>query len=158
MTVRTPHQLTQNVKLLQKIGLFWQGKVLMLQRDGESASRPLCWDLPGGNSEWPENITQPTSDLHIQDAIREIAEETGIQISADHFQKPNLTYVETFFDPEKQIFTVLFGWSIELQREPPQVQLSEEHIAFQWLPVPEALELDLGGSKGAFLQRILQSK
>ena len=153
-----PHQLTSNVKLLQKVVLHWQGKVLMLQRSGDSASRPNCWDLPGGNSEWPQGYTQPISDLHKQDAAREVQEETGIVVEPSAFSLENLSYLETFFDPQKQIFTVLLGWSIQLTQPPSDVVLSHEHTAAQWLSLDEALNLDFGGQKGAFLAKILKAR
>jgi 8-oxo-dGTP pyrophosphatase MutT (NUDIX family) len=150
-----PHQLTSNVKLLQKVVLHWQGKVLMLQRSGDSASRPNCWDLPGGNSEWPQGYNEPTSDLHKQDAAREVEEETGIVVDPSVFSLIHLSYLETFFDPNKQIFTVLLGWSIKLKEPPSDVVISHEHTAFQWVGLEEALSLDFGGQKGAFLAKIL---
>lgn len=156
---RAPHQLTSNVKLLQKIVLVHRGRFLLLQRDPQSFSRPNCWDLPGGNSEWPTHITHPTSNLHQIDAAREVAEETGIELSPSAFTHNALVYFETFFDPGREIFTVLCGWRIELpdEEELSQVQLSEEHTDFVWETPGEALTLDFGGQKGAFLPRILQA-
>ncbi len=129
----------------------------MVRRDADSASRPLCWDLPGGNSEWPENLSEPISDLHKNDAIREVFEETKITLNLEDFSHKNLTYFETFFDPNKQIFTVLLGWKIPLTQAPPTIQLSEEHVEAQWLPIEEARKLDFGGKKGSFLPKILES-
>jgi 8-oxo-dGTP pyrophosphatase MutT (NUDIX family) len=153
----TPHQLTSNVKLLQKVVLLWEGKILMLQRSSDSASRPLCWDLPGGNSEWPEGITEPTSNLHQFDAAREIQEETGLVVDPSEFTQDKLSYLETFFDPQSQIFTVLLGWKIELASSPQAVAISEEHVDSRWLSVEEALKLDFGGKKGGFLAKIIQN-
>lgn len=157
MAQHAPHQLTSNVKLLQKVVLSWNGQVLMLQRDGGSISRPLCWDLPGGNSEWPQNITTPTSDLHKLDAAREIQEETGLVVEASEFSQDKLAYLETFFDPQAQIFTVLLGWKIELKNAPQAVQLSEEHADSRWVSIDDALKLDFGGQKGSFLAKILEN-
>src|SRR5688500_13998702 len=99
----TPHQLTSNVKLLQKIVLEKEGHILLLQRDPRSASRPNSWDFPGGNSEWPSGVTKATSNLHQLDTAREIQEETGIQVDPAKFSLPTLKYFETYFDPDKQI-------------------------------------------------------
>ncbi len=159
MIPRSPHQLTPNVKLLQKIVLCWEDKVLVVQRDAASFSRPGSWDFPGGNSEWPENISAPTSNLHQHDASREVWEETGVRLEPTEFIRDRLIYLETFFDPEKEIFTMLLGWKIALppKFDPNSVRLSEEHVAFRWIKPVDALSLDFGGVKGAFLVRILNS-
>ena len=157
MTTFTPHQLTSNVKLLQKIVLEKEGKILLLQRDPRSASRPNCWDFPGGNSEWPTGLSEPTSNLHQLDASREVEEETGILVSPNKFTQTQLKYFETFFDPEKQIFTILLGWYILLGSNTNEVRLSEEHTEFVWVEKSEALNYDFGGAKGAFLPRIIKS-
>lgn len=154
---RTPHQLTPNIKLLQKVVLEHQGKVLLVQRDANSFSRPNCWDLPGGNSEWPTDIVEPTANLHQRDVSREVFEETGIHIDPEQFRRENLSYLETFFQPEKQVFTMLLGWHIQLPDsfDPSTVKLSEEHRDFQWLAVSAAMALDFGGKRGEFLPKIL---
>lgn len=156
---RTPHQLTPNVKLLQKVVLEHDGLVLILRRDANSFSRPDCWDFPGGNSEWPTDIVEPTSNLHQRDAAREVLEETGIHLVPAEFSQENLVYLETFFDPNKQIFTVLFGWHIPLPRnfDRNSIRLSHEHTEFSWIKPEEAQTFDFGGKKGEFLQRILRS-
>lgn len=156
---RTPHQLTPNVKLLQKVVIEHDGKVLLVKRDANSFSRPNCWDFPGGNSEWPTDVVEKTSNLHQRDATREVLEETGLHIDPSEFSKENLRYLETFFDPEKQIFTILLSWHILLPDsvDPNSIQLSEEHTEYQWLSPSEAEQLDFGGNKGQFLLRILRS-
>lgn len=153
---RTPHQLTPNVKLLQKIVLERDGKILLLRRDANSFSRPNCWDFPGGNSEWPAEVIEPTSNLHQRDASREVYEETGIHIDPSEFSRGNLVYVETFFDPNKQVFTVLFGWRVSARTD--IIKLSEEHTEYVWITPSEAQSFDFGGKKGEFLLRILQSR
>lgn len=157
MSVTQPHQLTTNVKLLQKVVLHWEDKILFLQRSEDSVSRPLCWDLPGGNSEWPQGYTEPISDLHQLDAAREVHEETGLIVEPSEFSRENLSYFETFFDPTKQVFTVLLGWNIHLKNLPEDIRISEEHKEFRWLRPDQARELDFGGSKGVFLSKIVHN-
>ncbi len=156
-SVRQPQQLTPNVKLLQKIALVSQGKVLLLRRDAASFSRPGAWDLPGGNSEWPAT-TEPTVNLHQIDAAREVEEETGIGLTPDQFALANLIHLETHFDPERQIFTVLLGWRIVLPDSfgLESIRLSQEHTDYLWSKLDEASLMDFGGNKGQFMQRILQ--
>jgi 8-oxo-dGTP pyrophosphatase MutT (NUDIX family) len=157
--IRTPHQLSPNVKLLQKVVVRWRGKFLMLQRDAASFSRPNQWDFPGGNSEWPDDVTEPTANLHQRDASREVFEEAGIRLDPAGFTFDRLIYLETFYDPRVQIFTTLLGWQIDLPDDfdPESVRLSEEHVAYRWLPLTEALALDFGGERGVFMVRILRA-
>lgn len=156
---RTPHQLTPNVKLLQKVALVHAGKVLLVQRDMEAASRPGKWDLPGGNSEWPTDVFEPTTNLHQRDASREVFEETGLHIEPAEFNLKNLVLMETFFDPDKQVFTVLLGWKIQLPNNliPESIQLSHEHTLFEWANLDQAGDFDFGGTKGEFVPRIIKN-
>ena len=151
-----PHQLTENVKFLHKAALIHEGKVLILKRADGDGSRPGCWDLPGGNSEWPASVTAPTADLHAQDIAREIQEETGYQVaSADFANKPPI-FFRSFFEPEKQLFSVICGWVARsnqvLAFTPDQVILSPEHTAFAWVTQAELDSYDFGGVKGAFIK------
>ncbi len=70
------HQLTTNVKFLHKVAIIreldGEKQVLILQRDSNSFSRPDCWDLPGGNAEWPIEGQVSTADLHQADTAREV--------------------------------------------------------------------------------------
>jgi len=153
-TVRTPHQLTENVKLLQKVVIVHKGYVLLLQRDENSATRPLKWDLPGGNSQWPTEEKRDSTGLHKEDAAREIKEETGISVVSDQFTKDSLVYFDTTFF--NTIFTIITGWVVELpldfNRE--QVVISEEHIAFEWVPFDEAREYDFDFARSFIIPMI----
>lgn len=83
------HQLTENVKLLQKAVIIRQSgsaiEALLLQRSETAASRPNCWDLPGGNSEWPVLGQSSIANLHLGDIKREILEETSLQVDEQNF-------------------------------------------------------------------------
>jgi 8-oxo-dGTP pyrophosphatase MutT (NUDIX family) len=153
------HQLTSNVKLLQKVVVQHQDKILLLQREPQSLSRPNYWDVPGGNSEWPTGLTEPTSNLHQADAAREVQEESGITIDPTEFTLDKLVYFETFFHPQKQVFTILCGWKIRLPNnfDPASVVISDEHSRYQWLNYTEALQQDFGGPVGSFMNRIISA-
>ncbi len=145
--VRNPHQLTENVKLLQKAVVVHKGRVLLLQRDDTASSRPSKWDLPGGNSEWPTTQQANTTSLHQADISREIKEETGITVVPGHFNRDAMVYFDTTFYNE--VFTVLTGWVAELpfDFDESEVTLSEEHTAFEWVPFDDARDYDFDYGK-----------
>ncbi len=107
-----PHQLTKNVKFLQKATIIVNGQVLILRRTLNSKSRLGCWDLPGGNCEWPVKNQTSTANLHLQDIAREVKEETGLIVSVSAFIFDQLVYLSSYFDSSKQIYTVITGWRI----------------------------------------------
>ncbi len=148
--------LTEKVKLLQKVALFAGGNVLLLQRSPEEHSRPGCWDLPGGNSEWPTG-EQAGFGLHKADLIRELQEETGLLLQSTDFTHNDLVYFETFFDKPKQQFSVICGWRYDLPADfdPQSIRLSHEHTAFAWVQPDQLDQYDFGGDCGAFITEII---
>lgn len=150
------HRLTENVKLLQKVALFYDGKVLLLKRSQTDQSRPGCWDLPGGNSEWPET-NQTLTGLHIDDAIREVQEETSITLQISNFKLQNLSFLETHFDSEKQVYAVIFGWKLELDYL-PSIVVSDEHTEYVWADVSQLDSYDFGtfGTNGHWIKDVIR--
>ncbi len=159
------HQLTENVKLLHKAVVKVNNKVLILRRALDSQSRPGCWDLPGGNSQWPAPTQASASDLHCLDVAREIVEETGLTVPAEKFTFNNLVYLSSYFDSQKQIYTVIFGWLAPYQADQdaqqnsafPEIKISEEHIEFAWIDEKELANYDFGGLKGGFVVDIIKA-
>lgn len=152
--MRIPHQLTENVKLLHKIVIKSGDRILLLKRSQEARSRPGCWDLPGGNSEWPET-TSSGFNLHAHDVLREIKEETSIEADVDLINQSNLVYFATYFDATKQIFTIICGWKIKFGDQ-PAVALSNEHTEYIWADVAHLDSFDFGGNKGEFIKEIVR--
>lgn len=154
---RLQHRLTQDVKLLQKAVIVHQGAVLLLQRDALAASRPLLWDLPGGNSEWPDTSREGTN-LHQQDIAREILEETGITIVPEHFSLDALVYFQTYF--LEDVFSIIVGWQVELPTDFDRdaIRLSEEHTTHKWVPFDEASTYDFGYGDQFILPMIRQTQ
>jgi 8-oxo-dGTP pyrophosphatase MutT (NUDIX family) len=153
--------LTEKVKLLQKVALLHEGKVLLLKRSAQEYSRPSCWDLPGGNSEWPTEITTSTVDLHKADIVREIFEETKLQTDPNNFSEKNLIFFRTFFQADKQIFSVICGWVLTATNQvtafsPDQVILSDEHTEFAWVPLADLGQYDMGAT-GTFITTIIEN-
>lgn len=156
---RISHQLTESVKLLQKAVLIHSGSFLILQRDGNSQSRPFCWDLAGGNSEWPDTANENLESLHQQDISREIKEETGITVIPEHFTQQNLVSFKTFFESKQQLFSIIVGWKVELPEEfdISSVILSSEHVAYKWITLGELNDYDFGGLRGDFIKEMIRN-
>lgn len=128
------HQLTANVKLLQKAVIRRVGKfgseVLILKRSAASKSRPACWDLPGGNSEWPKQNQESAANLHLADLKREIFEETALNVNLKDLSLDKLLHFSTYFDSDKQIFTIIAAWLIDyVDTDQASITISSEHQA-----------------------------
>jgi len=152
------HQLTSNVKLLQKAVVIrrnentMQPEALLLRRSSDALSRPNCWDLPGGNSEWPAADQGSAANLHLADLAREVQEETTLQIKQSDLTLAELTHFSTFFDSDKQMFTVIVGWLIDFANtNSSNIQISSEHHDFAWVSEADLSEFDFGGDKGTFV-------
>ncbi len=153
------HQLTTNVKLLQKAAIIRQHhsnlEVLLLQRSSDALSRPNCWDLPGGNSEWPQNKSS-MANLHLADLSREIVEETALQINTNALQLKNLVHFSTYFDSNKQVFSIIGGWFVNFDStNQVEIQISLEHQKYAWVSQTDLHEYDFGGQQGAFVLEII---
>lgn len=149
-----PHQLTENVKLLHKIVIRNGDRILLLKRSQEAVSRPGCWDLPGGNSEWP-SVSESSFDLHAKDVVREIKEETSIEVDANLINQSALVYFSTYFDAAKQIYTVICGWKLVLDQQ-PQVILSHEHSEYIWADYAHLDSFDFGDNRGEFVKEVVR--
>lgn len=154
------HQLTDNVKLLQKAAIIRQQEsleVLLLKRSADAKSRPNCWDLPGGNSEWPEVSQLSAANLHMDDLKREIFEETGLDAQKDVLVLNNLTHFSTYFDSDKQIFTIICGWLVNYDAtNQNEIKISDEHQEYMWVKEEDLNAYDFGGVKGTFILDIIK--
>jgi 8-oxo-dGTP pyrophosphatase MutT (NUDIX family) len=141
--------------LLHKVAIVHQGEVLILKRAAKSNSRPDKWDLAGGNSEWPDNNRQGQG-VHKEDVAREIIEETGIEVLAESFNFSALTFFDTFFDAQKQVFTIICGWKYPLPDdfERNSIKISNEHSEINWVSKEQIETIDFGGIKGEFVKSI----
>ena len=155
-----PHQLTANVKLLQKIAIVrhnqaGQPEVLVLQRSDAASSRPGAWDLPGGNSEWPETAVSQAN-LHLRDVSRELQEETGLQLDENELNLSKITHLSTYFAADKQIYTVIVGWMVDFTNtDQAEIQLSAEHQRFAWVTQDQLARYDFGGAAGSFVLEMI---
>ena len=156
------HQLTENVKLLQKAVIIRSRdigrEVLILKRSSESVSRPSCWDLPGGNSEWPAENQMSSANLHLTDLQREILEETALTVDINDLSLDKLVHFSTYFESEKQIFTMIAGWLIDYATtDQNEVRISNEHQEYAWVSEADLPNYDFGGAKGSFILDIIQN-
>lgn len=149
---KLPHQLTENVKILQKVVLIYDGKCLILKRSENSKSRPGKWDLPGGNVEWPAD-KKDQQDYHVGELLREVVEETGIIINDFDLE---CCYVGTHYQAEKDVFSIILGWSVHLHQI-PEVKISNEHTEYAWMALHEGPNFDFGfaGEKGQFIRAMI---
>lgn len=149
------HQLTEKVKLLQKVVTMHGEKVLILKRSAESTSRPNTWDLPGGNAEWPSAL-QDIRNPHYADVTREVFEETGIVCNA---QELSNIFMGSHFDAQKQIYTVIVGFSLQLPSDVQEndVLLSDEHTDFAWVTKGQLADFDFGfaGAPDGFIFQMI---
>ncbi len=154
---KNDHQLTNDVKLLQKVVLIHGDKFLILQRQENAFSRPLAWDLPGGNAEWPETL-EDKENPHQNNVTREVFEETGIEVSDDFFTTENLVEFRTFFEAKDQVFSVITGWKVKLNDDfdEEKVKISSEHINFDWITLDMLDDYNFDGFKGEFIKEIIR--
>ncbi|MBD3250389.1 MAG: NUDIX domain-containing protein [Candidatus Pacebacteria bacterium] len=153
-----PHRLTENVKLLHKVAVVVGQKALLLKRSTDDYSRPGKWDLPGGNSEWPQAACQAIKNLHQLDVAREIEEETGIKVDPDNFSWDKLVYFATYFNPETEVYSVNCGWWLQLfpdqfsgqSQELPEIKICSEHTEHQWISLDQLDQFDFGPAERDF--------
>lgn len=157
--MKIAHQLTENVKFLHKVALLHNGKVLVLKRAANAKSRPSAWDLPGGNAEWPETLTESKRNIHQDDIAREVIEETGFEVPASTFSLENLVHFFTYFDERKQVYSIVCGWVVSnlTDLDPDKVLLSDEHTEYRWIDQAELASLDFGEPVGTFVKTIIEN-
>ncbi len=119
--------------------LVWNSektKFLMLLRGKTAPYGPLTWDLAGGDVEQSEQL--------IQSAIREVKEESGMDVS-------NLESIFVYLDyqPDETILTVFY----ECITSSEDVAISWEHDEYRWLTYEEAKMLTLRPKIKAFLEK-----
>lgn len=154
-------QLTDQVKFLHKVVIIKtdqeQKRALILKRADDSSSRPGAWDLPGGNAEWPTEAQNNMADLHQLDIAREVKEESNLSVNPMLFDLNHLLYFTSYFETDRQIYTIICGWSL-LFSETDQnlVEISKEHQDQAWINQEEIDNYDFGGVRGEFIKDIIK--
>ena len=112
-----------------------EGKVLLLTRSSSDEHRPGGLDLPGGKVEDGEEI--------LAGAVREADEESGLQLNPVDMHWIYADTVATYNTDTKgetNLIRVTFGTRVES----PDVKLSDEHDAFDWYTIEEAIQATEG--------------
>ncbi|MFA6158349.1 MAG: NUDIX hydrolase [Candidatus Paceibacterota bacterium] len=113
-----------NINASQKTAILnKEGKILAIRRSATDPSRPLTWDLPGGEVEEGE-------DLKVS-MLREIQEEVGIEVK-------DLQLVDAIgsYNKKKEYW---IGIGYKAYAVSTNVVLSYEHDQFEWLTKEEFL-------------------
>jgi 8-oxo-dGTP diphosphatase len=107
------------------------GQILLLHRQNNK-SQGNKWGIPGGKVEKHETP--------LQAVIREIKEETGLDISNQTIEAIKPVYIEY---NEKNHF-VYHAFRTQLQDDPGSVKINfEEHKGFTWVTPADALTMNL---------------
>jgi len=118
------------------------GNILLLRRKGNDK-----WTMPGGTLDFGESLTDC--------AIREVREETGLQIRIAGL-------IGTYTDPHiliaysdgevRQEFTFVYGAEIESG----ELNIDNESKEAAWVPLSSAVELPLAESQRRRLKDVMQ--
>lgn len=129
----------KKVGVSQKAVIFnREGKFLTLHRTSTAPANPNKWDLPGGDLSFGENA--------IRGIIREIKEETGLEITSIHpFD------VESHID-EKDEFWVTIAYKAKADSD--KVMLSFEHDKYQWVSPKEFLKIESPDNLRYFVKKL----
>ena len=130
-------EYSDKIGISQKAILFGDdGKILTLRRSKTAPSRPLSWDLPGGELDFGENTKEGIS--------REIREETGLEV-----QNIKVIDVISGFSDTKE-FWVTICYSAKPTAS--DVVLSYEHDNFQWVTPDEFQKLETSSRNKKFVE------
>jgi 8-oxo-dGTP diphosphatase len=116
-------------------------EVLALERSKSAPSRPLHWDLPGGDLEFGEEASFSI--------LREVEEETGI-INVEL----NLFDVESHIT-EKGEFWVTIAYIGKVKNT--KVVLSEEHSDYKWKTPDQFIKLKISPKIERFVKKLLSN-
>ncbi len=128
----------QKIYVSQKAILFDEEKKLLTMRRTKTApSRPLHWDLPGGDIEMGEDLKK--------DIAREIKEETKLKVK-------NIEIIDAVggFNDKKEFWITICYAAQPISKN---VKLSYEHNDYRWVTVDEFLKLKISPRIRKFIER-----
>lgn len=112
-----------------------EGKLLVLRRSLDDTHRPGGLDLPGGKVDKGEDI--------IEGAVREIKEESGIDVMGDGLHWVFADTAATF-NTGVQDMVNMVRVTFAARIKDADVTLSPEHDEYSWHTLDEALEIFAG--------------
>lgn len=117
---------------IQVVSCFvqYEDKILILQR-AKKDQQHLLWGIPGGKLEENEDP--------IQGLVREIAEETTIQLDPDSFQLLGKTLSKTSCDGVYGLFV----YHTRISSLPSITLKLDEHYTYKWVTIPEFEAMNL---------------
>lgn len=128
----------QKIGVSQKAILFNEsGKILTIRRTETAPSRPLHWDLPGGDLDFGEDAKEGI--------IREIKEETGLEV-----EDLKLLDVISAFNDVKQFWVTICYIARPTTNK---AVLSYEHDDLKWVTPDEFLKLKASPRNKKFVER-----
>lgn len=131
------HKPADFTSAIEVAGCFceWQGRILLLKRH-ENSSQGGTWGLPSGKFEKGETPKQA--------ALREVHEETAIQLEPAKLQEIGTLYIKL---PHISYSYHMFHCVLS---QPPNINLElKEHTAYEWIDPNEAKNFNLiaGGNE-----------
>ncbi len=119
--------MAELTKVVAKVYLFDENdNTLLIRRSKTDERRPLEWDIPGGAVDEGEN--------YLDAAVREVAEETGIEISRENI---HIIWADSAMRPQGNVVWIVFVTRIQ-KIEP---KLSFEHDRSDWVSVDKAIKM-----------------
>lgn len=137
--MRNNHQkigVSQKAILISK-----NGKILTIRRTKTAPSRPLHWDLPGGDIDFGEDAQKGM--------LREIKEETGLKVK-------NLKVIDVISAlNDRKYFWVTICYVAQATSQ--KVKLSYEHDYFKWIAPKEFQKLKASPRNKKFVKNFMKS-
>ena len=128
----------QKIRVAQKAMILNENENILTMRRSETApSRPLQWDLPGGDLEFGEDAKAGI--------LREIKEETGLEI-----KDLSVVDIASGMNDINQFWLTICYIA---RPKTNQVVLSYEHDDFKWVTPDEFQQLRASPRNKAFIER-----
>ena len=124
--------LTQKAVVVNK-----DGKILAVRRSKTAPTRPLHWDLPGGELDWGEDPTEGIK--------REIKEETGLKVA----QVAPFDIIARVYESGE--YWISLGYKAVSRSI--KVRLSYEHDQWKWGTAQEFLKLKISAKIKRFVRK-----
>ena len=98
------------------------------------------------------------ADLHQLDIAREVKEESNLAVNPEIFDLEHLLFFMTYFEVDRQIYTVICGWGINFtDTDQEVVKISDEHLDQAWITLEELDNYNFGEAKGEFIKDMIKN-